>query len=1211
MKKTKVLNASKHNWKISDFFTKCPNPSRTVSCENKRKNSDFPIKTEPQSPEKCNAESPNSKRRKFDENSDPLDSHNITIKIEPLSQVCDSGGTSFNVVTPEKKFKPSSSMKTPTPKKIEILASSNQRRTPQSGRKTTPKKLFEKSPRKLEEFNVQILENFVKVSPSTSNRKIVIKSTPTKNHAQSHIDEFLSPTISKSPAQSRNETTPSKARTRLYFVDDKKPSPMDDLDQFFNDSFEDLVINCNTLDLGEPQHCQIIQVSHNGGKIVLNLKSTKGGETGFCYIEQFWASGNRFKTGDSVYIKAEKNSNGDWVVNNDTGWLVYQPDILISCTSVVGSLFCKRKAVLSDRFRGFEPTNRVMLIGTLAHTLLQQSLRKKLTKRKQIEAILKNLLASKDTIKRLYEANLTVADLESDLEVFVPKLVAFISEHITTGQICDIEDIEENLWCPQLGLKGKIDVTVRSNTGVMPLEVKTGRATVSLEHRGQVVLYLMMMNKFGLDVSSGLLLYLKEGVLKEIKATEQEKRDVLILRNELAYFLASDVGELPEPLNNIRVCQKCALSTVCSAYLKFEDHDLTENKAMQEVQKKSIGHLSQAHLDYFLKWSNLLSMEAQHSKTTKSLQQIYTLPPAKREALGRSIVNMRVTFVENETNGLFKHTMEKENPSLANLTAYDIIENNYIVVSTDSRPAVASGFVTEVSPTQISITLDRDLNVKYRNQLFHLDTYDSNITFTFNMTSLVLLIENSERAAQLRSVIIDKAPPTFAPKLPSVVAKKGAPILRRLNHVQQKAVLKALCANQFLLIKGMPGTGKSATIVALIQLLIELNKSVLITSHTHSAIDNICIRLQKLNVDFIRLGSESKIDSKLKPNLETTLTEKCTTPEEMNEIYNKYKVIAVTCLGSGHPLLTKRTVDVCIVDESTQVLQTSVIKPLFAAKSFILIGDPHQLAPLVRQRDALEAGMSESLFERLENSEGTITLNLNYRMNKTITELANALTYQGQLQTASEEVANRVLKLPKIEIVKKEYKEHQWLLNCLDVSLEGAVQFIDTGPVSELTNHADWITKTVKDGCDLQNCINVYEIAIVVTLVKALILGGVASSDIGVIATYRAQVSQITDLLEKYQVDVSTVDQFQGRDKSVIIYSCTKSSAQVATNTLKYELLEDKRRLTVAVTRAKRKLLIVGDSSTLVRYKTFETILTHLEKHIVKFDSEWSILNSL
>lgn len=75
------------------------------------------------------------------------------------------------------------------------------------------------------------------------------------------------------------------------------------------------------------------------------------------------------------------------------------------------------------------------------------------------------------------------------------------------------------------------------------------------------------------------------------------------------------------------------------------------------------------------------------------------------------------------------------------------------------------------------------------------------------MTSLALLLENTPRASELRDIIIDKKPPTFIPKLPSIVAKKGITILKRLNKVQQKAVLKALTANQFFLIKGMPGTG--------------------------------------------------------------------------------------------------------------------------------------------------------------------------------------------------------------------------------------------------------------------------------------------------------------------------------------------------------------------------------------------------------------------
>ncbi|KAJ3660379.1 hypothetical protein Zmor_004829 [Zophobas morio] len=202
------------------------------------------------------------------------------------------------------------------------------------------------------------------------------------------------------------------------------------------------------------------------------------------------------------------------------------------------------------------------------------------------------------------------------------------------------------------------------------------------------------------------------------------------------------------------------------------------------------------------------------------------------------------------------------------------------------------------------------------------------------------------------------------------------------------------------------------------------------------------------------------------------------------------------------------------------------------------------------------------------------------------------------------------------QTVQTLYKDHPWLLKALNTSLETAVQLIDTGPVWQLPHDVKWNSKNLKftKDYDLQNCLNIHEVAIVVTLVKALLKGGVPTSSIGVIATYRAQVAQISQYLEEMSVEVSTVDQFQGRDKNVVIYSCTKSAdgAKGSKDTSKFEILEDKRRLTVAITRAKRKLLIVGDVTTLQRLSTFSKILPALEKNTIKFDSSWpTVFNSL
>lgn len=163
--------------------------------------------------------------------------------------------------------------------------------------------------------------------------------------------------------------------------------------------------------------------------------------------------------------------------------------------------------------------------------------------------------------------------------------------------------------------------------------------------------------------------------------------------------------------------------------------------------------------------------------------------------------------------------------------------------------------------------------------------YDSNTIQSFNQSNLTLLLQQSERADELRQIIIEKRLPTFETKLSKIIITKGAAILKRLNNVQQRAVLKALAAKDYLLIKGMPGTGKTETIVALIQLLESLGKTVLLTSHTHTAVDNVCLRLIKYGVKLMRLGSNMRIDSNLKPFSEHTLTENCTTTEKLELVY--------------------------------------------------------------------------------------------------------------------------------------------------------------------------------------------------------------------------------------------------------------------------------------------------------------------------------------
>lgn len=139
-------------------------------------------------------------------------------------------------------------------------------------------------------------------------------------------------------------------------------------------------------------------------------------------------------------------------------------------------------------------------------------------------------------------------------------------------------------------------------------------------------------------------------------------------------------------------------------------------------------------------------------------------------------------------------------------------------------------------------------------------------------------------------IVIDRIKPTFVKSLPKIITTSGKSILMSLNGNQRDAILRALTANEYLLLKGLPGTGKTQTLCALIRLLVLMGKSILITSHTHSAVDNLLLRLRKCaeQIDFMRLGSTKRMHPDLRDRSEDSYTSNCTTPDELTSVYNRF-----------------------------------------------------------------------------------------------------------------------------------------------------------------------------------------------------------------------------------------------------------------------------------------------------------------------------------
>lgn len=457
--------------------------------------------------------------------------------------------------------------------------------------------------------------------------------------------------------------------------------------------------------------------------------------------------------------------------------------------------------------------------------------------------------------------------------------------------------------------------------------------------------------------------------------------------------------------------------------------------------------------------------------------------------------------------------------------------------------------------------------------------------------NIIEFISTKVDGSKLRNLVLHNRQPTFQPHPPRyelMGVKEGK---RKFNKDQLAAIDKVMTANHCALILGMPGTGKTTTIAALIDTLARLGKSVLLTSYTHSAVDNILLKMLDSEHKILRLGRMSTIHPEVQ-RFGISGQNQATSPEDISRIYFKPNIVAVTCLGVGHWLFSKRRFDYCIVDEASQATLPTCLGPILLADKFVLVGDHFQLSPLVKNIEALEGGLDISLFKYLNDKypDAVINLEHQYRMCKEIMLLSNNLIYDGRLKCGSEEAANQSLKIPNPHAIDSwktinvQGPEDDWLGWILKESNKVLYLNTDAIPNSMEINKEERIQ-------------NKMEAFLVQTIVEALCESGVPESALGVISVYRSQLKLINSLLKHRKlVEKLTADRFQGRDKDCVIITLVRSNQQNQIG----ELLQDWRRLNVAFTRAKSKLIIVGSRRTLESASALCAFLKLLD------DNKWS-----
>nr|XP_027787094.1 DNA replication ATP-dependent helicase/nuclease DNA2 [Marmota flaviventris] len=967
-----------------------------------------------------------------------------------------------------------------------------------------------------------------------------------------------------------------------------------------------------------------------------------------CILRSDWCS-VPVEPGDIIHLEGDCKS-GTWIIDEDFGYLILYPDMLISGTSIASSIRCMRRAVLSETFRSSNPATRQMLIGTVLHEVFQKAISSKSFTPEKLQELSCQIVQEIKHLKEMYRLNLNPDEVKQEVEEYLPSFSKWAGDFMHQGTSTDFPqmqlslpsdgsnnnptrnievinslDIEESIWSPRFGLKGKIDVTVgvkihqgsKTKYKIMPLELKTGKESNSIEHRSQVVLYTLLSQERRADPDAGLLLYLKTGQMYPVPANHLDKRELLKLRNQMAFFLLHRISKspgkektqltfLPQITEEEKTCKYCSQVGNCALYSRAVEQQMDENLVpvvmLSKIQEETC-HLKLTHLEYFSLWYLMLTLESQSKDNRKNHQNIWLKPASEMEESGNCIGNLiRTEHVKRVCGGQYLHHFQRKNGSMP---VTNLMAGDRIILSGEERTlfALSRGYVKEINMTTVTCLLDRNLSVLAESTLFRIDQEEKNCDIDTPLGNLSKLMENTNASKKLRDLIIDFREPQFIPYLSSVLPRDAkdtvANILKGLNKPQRQAMKKVLLSKDYTLIVGMPGTGKTTTICTLVRILYACGFSVLLTSYTHSAVDNILLKLAKFQIGFLRLGQTQKVH----PNIQKFTEEEICRSKSikslalLKELYNCQLIVATTCMGISHPIFSRRTFDFCIVDEASQISQPVCLGPLFFAQRFVLVGDHQQLPPLVLNPEASALGMSESLFKRLEkNQNAVVQLTVQYRMNSKIMSLSNKLTYDGKLECGSDKVANAVINLPHFKDVKLElefyadYSDNPWLIGV----------FEPNNPVCFLNTEKVPAPEQVEKG----GVSNITEAKLIVFLTSVFIKAGCNPSDIGIIAPYRQQLKIINDLLEHSSVkmvEVNTVDKYQGRDKRIILVSFVRSNKDGTLG----ELLKDWRRLNVAITRAKHKLILLGCVSSLKRYPPLEKLFCYLntEKLIIDLPS--------
>jgi DNA replication ATP-dependent helicase/nuclease Dna2 len=916
--------------------------------------------------------------------------------------------------------------------------------------------------------------------------------------------------------------------------------------------------------------------------------------------------------------------------------IVVEPDYLLDVSTVANCFQgsgAEPVVYLLQKFLPVEPS-LPMMVGNIANFFLDE--------------LMNNPRATfKETFPKVFKLNPLAFSLLPDAairEVMNTSQKHWVTLYNMVAQGFDKFDIEPSecylepsFYDEKHGLQGRLDVFYKKGNKSAIIELKSGSAFmpnrngIGASHYIQTLLYdLMVRATFGGDVEPACyILYSKmdSRQLKFAPRIKSEQNEALQLRNQLV-SLDRQIAAIQGQVNKAPVLERITINRF--PHLKgFHRRDV-------ELFEKTYTGLNDLERRYFNAFAGFIAREHQLAKTgiqgidnANGLAALWLDDLAEKEENFQIIKSLKIRenrAYEDEALLIFEKTPETN--QLANFRTGDIA----VLYAAPSRPppkgeereGTSSPFgggregawvnaqifkvtILSITPEEVTVRLrykQFNLQIFGEYDLWNLEHDQMDMSFNAMYQGLFQFAQTTEKKRELLLTVAAPSRPASPLPASSLTGRGGR---EGATEEQQRILEKMLSAQNYFLLWGPPGTGKTSLMLKHYAKWIFENteENLLLLAYTNRAVDEICVALEDLGLDvsqsYLRIGSAYATGERFVPKLLREKTANITRRAELKEVFEKHRIVVSTLasLSGNMAVLKLKKFRRVVIDEASQILEPALVGLLPQFEQFILIGDHKQL-PAVVVQDATASAVSDeqlqstglhnlrnSLFERLYHRCIGQGWHWAYdqlchqgRMHEDIMRFPRDQFYEGNLLILPENIAMAARQTAALPVHGTAF-QHDWEARIATRRLVFIPTGIDVESLSRKTNRheAELIVKVVswfqnRPGQHLN------------------------SQSIGIITPYRAQIALIREFLQKGKTDcknltVDTVERYQGSARDIILISlCTNAASQLDSLV---SLSDDgvDRKLNVALTRARDHLVILGNETLLAANEGYRKLMEH------------------